>query len=60
LKASKNQVSKTGRKTGLIRGIQRRLVCGQHRIRLVAQRPPMLLGRDTRHPFYGRKEPNER
>ena len=34
----------------------RRRVCGQHRIRLDAERPPMLLGRDTRHPFYGRKE----
>ena len=37
---------------GLIRGFQRRLVCGQHRIRPVAVRRPMQLGRDTRHPFY--------
>ena len=43
-KASIKQVSKTGLKTGLIRGFQRRLVCGQHRIRLVAQRPPMQPG----------------
>ena len=40
---------------GLIRGFQRRLVCGQHRIRLDAERPPMLPGRDTRHPFLRQK-----